>query len=365
MKILMISPSYFPQRGGTEQVIFELITRLKLKYDITILTSRLDNNWKKYEEIDGIKISRINLSSNSFGIRLLINYFNFFLAGFKLHKKNKYDLIHLFHVYENGYAAYLLKKLFKIPLITSLMGWDSYDPIRKIPKRYLPFMRKVMNSSDWLTSPSNHLAKAAKEQGCYKEISVIPHGTNMHKNLIPTQIDNSIVTFLSVQRLHERKGLKYLLQAIPKIIKLNKNIHFIIVGKGPEEENLKKLSNELKINDHLTFKGFVADEDLPNIYSSSDFFILPTLYEAFGLVYADALCFGIPIITTENGGSLDIVNNKNGIIFPMEDPQAIVNAVNNAVNKNWDRKGIQRGAKQYYWENILLKYEKGYDNLIK
>ena len=362
MNILFLSPSYFPIRGGTEQVIYSLVSQLKPFHNIKILTIRWEKKWKKFEIIDNIEVYRVGFL-NIKGLSLYFKYLSFFIAALKLIKSFKLDIIHMFHVYDCGGAAYLLKKILKIPLIITLAGWDTYDPIRKIPKRHMPFVKIAMNTSNFITAPSQHLANAGKKQGCRKKIEVIPHGTIMHNKINLEYADiKSILNIknkkliLSVQRLYPRKGLEYLLRAIPNITEQNKDITFIIVGKGPEEESLKKLSDNLKINNYITFTGFISDNDLPSYYTAADLFILPSLYEAFGVVYVDALCFGLPIVTTINGGSLDIINKDNGILVPPKDPIKLSEAVIEALNKNWDRDKIKTGAEKYRWENTVEKY---------
>lgn len=366
MNILILTPSFFPKRGGTEQVIYELTSRLKNLNNITILTSRLENKWKKFENFNGINIFRVRLSQIK-GLRLYINYLTFFFVALKLNKIYKFDLTHMFHAYDCGGTAYLIKKVLKIPLLITLGGWDTYDPIRKIPKRHIPFVRIAMNVSNLITAPSQHLADAGKKQDCKKEIIVIPHGSSMHEKVNLKHADIKSLhniknkkLILSVQRLHPRKGLEYLLEAVPNIISQRKDLVFVIVGKGPEEENLKTLADKLRINNHVIFTGFISDNDLPSYYAASDLFVLPTLYEAFGLVYIDALCFGVPIVTTENGGSLDIINKENGILVPAKDPDKLGKAIIKALYKNWDKGAIKAGVEKYRWENIVEKYMKLY-----
>lgn len=370
MNILFLSPSFFPKRGGTEQVIYEVVSRLKSKHKIVILSARLGKEYKPHEIINGVEIYRASNITIK-GLHLITKYLSFFFYGLKLHRRYKFDFIHMFHVYEVAGAAILLKKLFRLPLITTLAGWDTYDPVKKIPKRFMPFVRKGMNGSDIITAPSNHLAREGTKQGCQKEIIVIPHGTGMHKKVRPSYKNireiHAITAkriLLSVQRLHSRKGLDILLTAIPKLVTKRKDIVFVIVGKGPEENNLKKLVEKLHIEPYVVFTGFVADDDLPSYYAAADLFVLPTLYEAFGLVYVDALCFGLPIITTENGGSSDIVTSDNGIVIPPGDLSALTKAIDQGLQTKWKRNKILAGAEKYQWKYITEQYEVEYEKLM-
>lgn len=366
MNILFLSPSYFPLRGGTEQVIYELVSRLKPFNKITILTIRWEKGMKPFEITSGVEIYRTK-GLNIKGLILITYYLSLLFCAFKIRQKNKFDLIHMFHVYEVSGAAYLLKKLIKIPLIVTLMGWDTYSPIKKIHNRYLPLIRATMNAANIVTAPSRHLAIAGKNQGCTKRIEVIPHGTSMHQNIHNRNrdINNELnignkKVILSVQRLNPVKGIEYLLKAIPDITRQINDIVFIIIGDGQEEKKLKNCVDKLNITSYVIFTGFIEQEKLPSYYSIADLFVLPSLYESFGLVYADALCFGVPIVTTENGGSLDIINEENGILVPPKNPIKLREAIVEALNKKWDRDKIKRGAEKYRWENIVKMYYKLY-----
>lgn len=378
MKILLITPSYFPHRGGTEQVIFEVCKILSQNNDITILTQKRSRKWKSVEVIDNITVHRIRPLPHYLG-----NIFHFelkqvqlFNKAIQLHKKQNFDLIHNFHVFEFSKAVIKIKHKLKLPLITSLMGWDTFSPIKKIPQKKLHLVTRVLNNSDIVTSPSSHMAQVAKkDQGCIKDIKVIPHGTRMSEY---TNIDDSTryeirqrhnltsdaTLFLSVQRIHKTKGLKYLLEAIPDIILNQPNTYFLFAGTGPELHTLQELTTKLKINSNVIWLGFQGEE-LPKYYSASDFFILPTLYESFGLVYVEALSFGLPVLSTSNGGTLDIINNDNGILFGKESSSEIVKAVKLAMKRKWNRKTIKTSSLQYSWTNLVLKYVNEYRKLVE
>lgn len=374
MKILYITPSFFPQRGGTEQVIAELIKQLSKNHEITMLTQKRSKHWKYIETINGIKVHRIRPLPHYLGhiLHFELKQHQLVHKAIQLHKTHNFDLIHNFHVFEFSRAVNTLRKKLQLPIITSLMGWDSFDPVKKIPLKLIPAMTDVMNNSKFVTSPSSHLAKAAhNDQGCTKDIKIIPHGTEMFDSSLLENFDihdkykipKNKKIFLSVQRLDKRKGLIYLVEAIPKIIKKHPEAFFVIAGKGPEQEPLKAKSRELGLENNICWMGFVPDEELPNLYNIADFFLLPTLYEAFGLVYADALSFGIPVISTSNGGTDDIINENNGLIFEKESAQAIVEAISQALMTDWNRELIKEDAQKFRWTKISKSYNELYQKI--
>ena len=172
MNILFITPSYFPLRGGTEQVVYELSSLLKDTHKITILTRRITEDMKPYEVINSVEIYRSKLFHIK-GLRLVIDSLFIFFLALKLHKAKKFDLIHMFHVFDVGGGTILFKLFKRLPQIISLMGWDTYSPVRKIPRHFTKYIEIVLNSADIVTAPSHSLSKIAVEQGCRKKVEVI------------------------------------------------------------------------------------------------------------------------------------------------------------------------------------------------
>jgi len=366
MKILVLCPSYFPIRGGTEQVVHELASRLKAENEVVILTIRWDKSWPRRESIDGIDVHRAGYWRVR-GLTTISKCVALFFKTTALSRRAKFDVVHMFHVLETGCAAYLMKRVLRRPLVITLAGWETYDPLLKLSKRQAFIVRTVMKASDLVTAPSRFQAAAGQRQGYKKDIVVVPHGGSIAGREIRERAEakkrlglEGKKVILSVQRLQPRKGLTGLLAAVPSIVASQPEAHFLIVGEGPEEINLKAQARALGIEKHLTFAGFVPDADLPAYYSAADLFVLPTLYEAFGLVYVDALSFGIPVVTTENGGALDIINPQNGMLVPVNDPEKLGRAAIAALGRSWDRKAIQASAKKFDWARIVAGYKELY-----
>jgi glycosyltransferase involved in cell wall biosynthesis len=133
--------------------------------------------------------------------------------------------------------------------------------------------------------------------------------------------DDKIVLF--VGRLYYRKGLETLLRSIPAVLEEFNKIKFVISGKGfkRKEENLRNLAKELHIENYVTFLGYVPDEKLPHLYSASDIFVLPAIYENFSFAILEAQATGLPVISTRVGGIPEfLVDKKNGFLINPRDP---------------------------------------------
>ena len=372
MKILIVTPTYLPIVGGTEQTIYEISKRLINRgIGVTILTRSVKDRTASDEP--DVNVCRIPLPEIKIytpwvpitrTVRLLNKIREFCHGG-------QVDIIHQFHVFSFGAACVLAKKYLKKPLITSLMGQDTYDPFNPIPKVFNPYQAWVVNNSDMVTAPSQDLANHAREQGCKRDINIVPHGVDIYKfnpNVSGAEVRKKLqiredeIMLFSIQRLDQRKKLDYLIGAMPKVVKENPNIKLVIGGKGPEREKLELLASRLNIGENIVFVGFITEEDLPKYYSACDLFTFHTTYEAFGLVLAEAMARGKPIISTKAGAIPEVIDDgKTGLLVPPLDSDALAEAILKLANdKGTMTKMANQGRKkveqEYDWDKIVERY---------
>jgi len=297
----------------------------------------------------------------------------------KLKKFGKTDILHQFHVFSLGAACVFAKKLLGKPLVTSLMGWDTYDPIHPVPKLLNPYLAYVMNNSDVITSPAKRLLSYVR-QICKKEVKIIPHGVDIGRfnvNIDQSEYKENIglkkdeVLALSVQRLVPKKGIEHLLYAMSIIIKENPNVKLAVVGDGPEKWRLMELTKKLRISKNVTFTGFVDSEDLPKYYSVCDIFVLHSLYEQFGIVLVEAMACAKPVVSTNVGAIPEIVDDgKTGLLVEPKNPkqlaEAILKLASDPVLRNrLGRAGLRKVKEKYDWDIITDKYLDAYKQLIE
>ena len=376
MKICYITPGYLPLTGGTEIAIQEIGKRLVKKgCDISIITQDVET-LNSYEFIDGIEIYRISRKPGKIGF---ITWQLKILKRIKELDKNKnFDILHQFHLISLGGASILAKKSLDTPLVTSLMGFDTYDPIDPVPKIFNPYIALIMNNSDVVTSPSADLVGYAKKQGLKRDAIVIPHGVALNE-FYPDNNSNKIrknfgilddeIMVLSLQRLHKLKGVEYVINAIPAINEKSSNVKFVIVGTGPEKERLEGLVKKLNIEDKVIFTGFVSHGEKLSLFSSCDIFAFHSNYESFGIVLVEAMASGKPVISTDVGAIPEIVDDgKTGIIVPPGDSKALAEAILRLVRDRDLRmkmgmEGRKKAEREYDWDRIVERYEKIYESL--
>jgi glycosyltransferase involved in cell wall biosynthesis len=173
------------------------------------------------------------------------------------------------------------------------------------------------------------------------KIFVISNGVDLerfkrsrgNRTIIPPYIrDRKLV--LSVSRLVERKGLEFLIRAVPLVIRDVPDAHFIIIGTGPLADKLKRLASALDLDDVIDFMGEIPPEQLALYYQASDLFALPCRTmpngdtEGFGLVFLEANACGLPVVAGRAGGTVEaVVDGETGLIVDGSDPSNIASAI--------------------------------------
>jgi glycosyltransferase involved in cell wall biosynthesis len=131
---------------------------------------------------------------------------------------------------------------------------------------------------------------------------------------------------LSAGRLAEQKGYGYFLQAAQKLLSKRDDLVFVIAGKGKLEADLKKLANDLGIQDSVRFLGFI--EDLDPYIKGCDLFVLASIFEGMPNVVMEAMALGKAVVATDVNGARELMlDGSTGTIVPPRDPAALAAAI--------------------------------------
>lgn len=394
-KKILVLASTFPRwkNDTTPPFIFELEKRLTKDFDIHILAPH-HKNAKKYEELEGLKIYRFqyfwpskfqrlcyeggilpNIKRNKF---LMVQGFTlvFFelVSAIKILKKEKINLIHAHWIIPQGIVALLINKLFKIPYIITTHGGDIFGLQSPLLKQ---LKKSILKNASKITVVSN----AIKEEILNKidpnlNIEVISMGVDS-KLFNPKKYDKTIKEkyniggpfLLFVGRLAEKKGVKYLIEAMPKIVLKFPKTKLLIIGEGTLEEELKSLTNDLNLQNNIIFLGAIPNKDLPKYYATADIFIGPSIKvkdgdtEGFGLTFAEASFSGCIPIGTDVGGISDIIKNReNGYLIKQKNSDAIAKVVikilnNKKISANIKKLLIPSLVNRFDWKNIKNQYQ--------
>lgn len=215
-------------------------------------------------------------------------------------------------------------------------------------------LNRFLKKCDIVTTPTNTAARLLTESGFPKPVKVISNGIDLKKFHIgrngvylEKKYDlPKVPRLLYVGRLDPEKNVDTLLKSIPTILK-KIDVHVIIVGRGAQETALKKLIDTLSIQHHVTFTGFMPDEDLLNIYSVADCFVMPGTAELQSLVTMEAMASGLPIIAADALALPELVHSgENGYLFKQKDStdlaRRVIQILSNIKLKNtMSKKGLE------------------------
>lgn len=358
--------------GGAENHVYYLVKYLSKYGDLEIdLVSDISSNINiKNLRVHEIKLRELSIFNKGFGgymLRHAMGGIYAFKKAWNLMKNSTYDIIHV-----HGRVAPFLVSLFNnnTPVVFTLhddppvKSQENYH-IYKIS--YKIFQETAVQRADKVIAVHNGLKNELIKRGiCNSDkIHVIPNGVDM--NIFKSDIKRSdSCTVLFVGSLTKRKGIKYLLMAIAEI----KDARLIIVGDGPERDNLIRLAENLRIKDRVTFAGSVSHEKLPTYYSHASVFVLPSIREAFPLSILEAMACNLPVIATNTSGMPEVVKDGyNGFLVEPKNIMQLTDKIKLILSDNGMRKRMGHNArkfveKNYSWDVVADKTIKVYMDIL-
>lgn len=153
--------------------------------------------------------------------------------------------------------------------------------------------------------------------------------------------------FLSLALMTENKGQKDLLKAFRQVANAGISAELWLAGDGPIRSELEQLAIDLGIADQVRFPGLISPDDVPALLQEADVMVISSHYETFGVVAAEALMAGLPVIATRCGGPECIVGEGDGLLVPPKQPEALAEAMVQVGSNldNYDPKEIASNAK--------------------
>jgi len=371
MRVLMINYEYPPLGGGTGIANKYLLEKFKKKKNLSL--DVLTSSAGKHEEerfSKSIKVVKLNIDKKNQNIhhQTGCNLISFFIKStvFALINRRKYDLVHAFSGLPGGATALLTGK----PYIISLRGTDvaGYEErFSGLVRLIKPLIKLTWKKASMVDTNSQFLKNLVLKILPDLKIEVIPNGVDL-KKFYPTKKLAKQSIILCNARFGKRKGIEYLIKAMPAVLKAEPEAKLWLVGDGIEKEKLEELSARLDLAEKIQFLGRVEHNKLPKIYRQANLFVLPSLSESFSNSLLEALACGLPIAATNIGGNPELVN-KNGILVPPKD----VNSLSKAIIKLLKNKKISQKmgkdswliANKYSWSKTAKMYVGLYKKTVK
>jgi glycosyltransferase involved in cell wall biosynthesis len=238
------------------------------------------------------------------------------------------DLIHA-HIYSAGLPAVLIGRLHNVPVIVS-------EHFTGFPRRLLN--RKEVWKAKWafrlaknVLVVSHGLQKAIEAYDIRARFQVIPNVVDISLFYPPSNkflnSNRKVLLFVGLLDPSHKKGVPYLLRALGKLGEKRKDWHLNILGDGEVRTEYERMAWELGIAEKVTFHGLKSKQEVAKFMRQADLFVLPSLYETFSVVAAEALAAGVPVLTTRCGGPEEFVSDEVGMVIPPSDMEALLKAL--------------------------------------
>lgn len=348
--------------SGAEQMVKEIVERLGRKYDITLIAARLDYKLPRVEKWENFNLVRVGVG------RKIDKLLYPLLASLKA-KSAKPDIIHaVMESYAGG--AIVLTKIFypAAKTILTLQSGDLDDP-KKQKKVLLKLFWKIIHRvPDKITAISNFLAKRAEKLGVKKEnIILTPNGVDFSH--LPEAVEKIPKRVICVARLSWEKGLDYLINAWPGVLRETPEAKLVLAGEGNERAEIEEMIKNLGISSSVELKGNLPHDQTLKEIKKSEIFICPSLAEGLGIVFIEAQACGVPAIGTKVGGIPDVIQDgENGLLILPKNSEAISEAIIKLLSdKNLAKKLSARAletVKKYDWNNIISQIDRLYEEAI-
>jgi glycosyltransferase involved in cell wall biosynthesis len=368
VKILMLSHEFPPVGGGASPVVRELAVQLvRTGHSVDVVTMHY-GDLPRVEEFHGVNVYRTRAIRGRPDIcytHELATYMPGALPRtLALARRREYDIIHCHFLVPGGPLAWIVGCLRKIPYLVTCHGSDvpGYNPDRfKLMHALLrPAWRRIVHSTPLLTSPSSSLRDLILRWAPQARVTVIPNGICAERFAAGPKEKRIVMC----SRILPRKGFQYAIAAL-RDLELDWKVD--VIGEGPYLPELRRLAEGARIP--IRFWGWLdkGDPRFQTLFREGAIFVFPSEAENFPSVLLEALAAGMAIISSDAGGSPEVVGDA-GVLVKPRDTGAIRDSVLRLTQSSQERIRLSEAAlvrvRQFSWESIADRYVACYRDVI-
>ena len=385
MQILLFTSAYPPLVGGVETVTRRLARELSSRgHEVTVVTNRYPHSLAPREEMDGLPVIR-RLYPNllpSPGRRsmatLVKQVLSVPLAAVELARLSvllrrlRPDVVNVHYFsYPSAYAL-LAARSVDVPAVLSFHGSDV--PASPYPSTYSWAARWGCGLSDGIVCCSSNLRSYLVRD--LRDVerdrpTVIYSGIDVPSNPTAARSKDQEPFVLLSARLVEKKGVSVAIEAMKLLHESRPDAKLVIAGTGPLDDVLRKLARSLGVADRIEFAGSIPHNVLADMLRQALFVIVPSHWEAFGMVALEAMAAGKAVVGSRNGGMAEIiVNGHTGLLVPPGEPEALAAAMSTLIEnpdlaQTFGAEGRRRASDTFSWAHTAERYEASFDSAIQ
>jgi phosphatidylinositol alpha-1,6-mannosyltransferase len=318
-RTLLLTHEYYPFHGGVANYCYGLFSHLP------------EQNYIVVTDMKANAQNQAPLTTYSFPLLSRMIRPRWLLGLWtvsRLIRKEKIELVVTPNIFPLGQLLHLVCRWQKIPYIISLHGLDIRLALKKNKRLAIRILKDaqhvIVNSQSTAEIINKHIAKEA----C---TIITPYlHTSAPTKATAKERQHSSINLITVGRLTKRKGHDIVIQALQLLN--NPNLHYTIIGAGPEEQNLRDLIQQWKLTNNVVIKTKISDEELQRAYQQADIFIMPTRnigddVEGYGIVYLEAASYQLPIIGSQGTSVEEIFNTTSALLTDGTRPETVASAI--------------------------------------
>lgn len=365
MRVLMASDLFYPfLLGGGETRMYETAWRLAKKHEIHVLTRKF-KGLPSYEVHEGIHIHRVFVPSSKIKLESPTDG-STFMAGALLKGLNLGDFdLYAPQQFFPIFPLWLIAKAKRKPLAVTIHDVYRETWLQKygIKGYSMAAFERVMLKIPYtkvITVSSSSKKKLIEGGVPERTIEIIPNGVDVGKYDEVKVKKSRRPRVIYIGRLIGYKHVDDLLAALSK---LDFDVKLYVVGEGPERKNLEALARKLKVDDKVTFTGFVSELRKIELLKSSHALVLPSTTEGFGIALVEAMAAKTPVIAADISALRELVGDEEvGLLFRPRDINMLKTKLRDLLkkselNKRFSKKGYEFVKRKFSWDKIAKEIE--------
>lgn len=280
---------------------------------------------------------------------------NAYRIGIRILQQDKFEVISAQDPFETGVISWLLARKFKIPLQIQVHTdfFSHYFFKESWKNRVRVWCGKfLLPKAKQIRVVSERIKKSliAWNPLLQNKIVMLPIFVDVKKiqsAKIKQDLNNRYPEFnfriLTAARISREKNIGLLLQSVAPLIKEDKQLGIVIVGDGPEQEQLKKTAQELNIESNIRFEPMTTD--LVSFFKTANLFVITSNYEGYGRTAVEAMAAGVPVVMTDVGvaGEL-LIDDLDGLVVPVGDCIRLTEAIRVLLKDQAKRENLKNEA---------------------
>lgn len=288
----------------------------------------------------------------------------------------KPDVVQLNVITKNALIALYLKKRYHIPYII-VEHWSGYLPengdYQRMGMLHHLIARLTVKNATEVFTVSRILGEQMQRQGLrHPHYSIIPNVVDDFFYSAPSPENRAIGSpkrLLYVGCFDEKaKNVKGMLRALKLLSEQRQDWHLVIIGTGVDRSECQEYASAIGLPDKLhTWLGEQRPDQVSEWMHHTDALILFSRYETFGVVAAESLAAGVPVVSSKAGAIPEIVDDACGILTPVEDEKAFASALNQMLDssESYDKEYIRQKGQQYSYSHVGQQLKRAYEASIK